>query len=112
VFDLAVDLHRSSLAHKLAAHYAAAAQRDAAAAGPLLRHMLSSACFAGCGLKQLGVLRAGFEAAWAGGQGPEVLLVHVLLEVYEALRPQVIRDATSRSSICSTPFSHGGRGPI
>ncbi|WIA41492.1 hypothetical protein OEZ86_008867 [Tetradesmus obliquus] len=88
VFDLAVDLHRSSLAHKLAAHYAAAAQRDAAAAGPLLRHMLSSACFAGCGLSQLAVLRAGFEAAWAGGQGPEVLLLHVLLEVYEALNPR------------------------
>jgi hypothetical protein len=91
VFDLAVDLHRSSLAHKLAAHYAAAAQRDAAAAGPLLRHMLSSSCFAGCGLKQLAVLRAGFEAAWAGGQGPEVLLVHVLLEVYEALNPRDYR---------------------
>jgi hypothetical protein len=91
VFDLAVDLHRSSLAHKLAAHYAAAAQRDAAAAGPLLRHMLSSGCFAGCGLKQLAVLRAGFEAAWAGGQGPEVLLVHVLLEVYDALNPRDYR---------------------
>eukprot|EP00878_Enallax_costatus_P018245 GHUV01019199.1.p1 GENE.GHUV01019199.1~~GHUV01019199.1.p1 ORF type:complete len:293 (+),score=90.31 GHUV01019199.1:134-1012(+) len=49
VFDLAVDLHRASFTEKLACHFAAAAQRDVAHAGQLLRHMLRSTCFCNSG---------------------------------------------------------------
>lgn len=198
VFDLAEDLHRACFTEKLACHFAAAAQRDVAHAGQLLRHMLRSACFsnsgtalcecwqheaclllscvdwwllaycsvagtallllhllcphvhcniASCdgpianmphiaslqiiltacshcrfscwfrdqlsylhssiclhmaafqfcfcgervvcdaGLQQLQVLRSGFQAAW-DGQGPEVLLLHVLVEVYDVINPE------------------------
>lgn len=38
------------------------------------------------GLQQLRVLRNGFQAAW-DHQGPEVLLLHVLLEVYDVIDP-------------------------
>jgi hypothetical protein len=43
-------------------------------------HMFLPIC---CACK---VLRAGFNAAWQG-QAPEVLLLHVLLEVYDVIHP-------------------------
>lgn len=39
------------------------------------------------GLQQLQILRSGFYAAW-DDQGPEVLLLHVLLELYDVISPE------------------------
>eukprot|EP00879_Flechtneria_rotunda_P033645 GHRR01037282.1.p1 GENE.GHRR01037282.1~~GHRR01037282.1.p1 ORF type:complete len:465 (+),score=139.83 GHRR01037282.1:84-1478(+) len=86
VFDLVAELHRSSLAEKLAAYYAALAQRDVAAAGPFLRHILQSSYFCNSGKAQLQVLREGFQRVWQN-QAPEILLLHVLLEVRDVLNP-------------------------
>ncbi len=85
VFDLACALGKTDLAHSLAVHSSTAAQRSAASHSSALRHVLSSDLFGGSGLDQLGLLRRGHEEAW-GGQGSEMLLLNVVLEVYEVVR--------------------------
>ena len=93
VYDLATDLSRAEFAAALARHFACAAQRDAAGRRGVLSHVLRSAPYAGDGLRQMALLREGHGAAW-NGQGPESLLLHVMLEVAEALEedhlPQIL----------------------
>ncbi len=68
----------------IAKHVATKAQQDAAQHAHVLSHVLRSVQFGGDGLKQMELLRQGHEAAWKAC-GPEVLLLHVMLEVHEAL---------------------------
>ncbi|KAI8466622.1 MAG: hypothetical protein J3K34DRAFT_433223 [Monoraphidium minutum] len=84
VYDLACDLSRVEFSSSLARHFACAAQRDAAGRAAVLSHILRSPPYGGDGAAQMALLREGHDAAW-NGQGPEVLLVHVMLEVAGAL---------------------------
>ncbi|KIZ03876.1 hypothetical protein MNEG_4083 [Monoraphidium neglectum] len=84
VYDLACDLSRVDFASSLARHFSCCAQRDAAGRRAVLSHILCSPPYAGDGVAQMTLLRQGHDAAW-NGQGPEVLLIHVMLEVAEAL---------------------------
>jgi hypothetical protein len=95
VFDLAVDLQRRAFAEKLAIHYATLAQRAPGQYKELLLHMLSSELYRDDGRAQLKLLREGWEAAWAG-QGSEVLLLNVVLEVAEVIAPQQIAQVRCR----------------
>ena len=49
-------------------------------------HMLGAEGYCGSGEVQLRLLRRGHEEAWRG-QGPEVLLLNVLLELREVIAP-------------------------
>ncbi|KIY98995.1 hypothetical protein MNEG_8969 [Monoraphidium neglectum] len=89
VYDLACDLSRVEFASSLARHFACAAQRDAAGRRVVLSHILRSPPYAGDGAAQMALLRQGHDAAW-NGQGPEVLLIHVMLEVAAALDPDTV----------------------
>jgi hypothetical protein len=86
VFDLALALHRCTFTDRLVEHFAGLAQRDPAAHCEVLSHMLGSDFYGTNGELQLRLLKQGHHTAW-NGQGPQLLLLNVVIELRDVIAP-------------------------